>query len=320
MREPEQAPNAEPIAIAGQFADFDQFVEFSTAWDVDFRQIGPGNLNAKLSQAVGKSWSLVMANFDRPAFQQGTSITGLRTFAFLDPHATEQEWCGQRFSPDAIVVFPGDGAFQAISQPGFNVFTLSFAEEQLASACERLGIPDVTEKFLTSGAMLQIDRTRTGGLRRQVISTLQALCGKGLQGSGWTGGDHIRDKISESLVLLLTDSSYLVRTPSQLVRSMAIRRAFDVIEAGLEKAISVGEVVAASGISRRTLEYAFRNRYGFSPKEFINSQRMVKVRRDLLSESGTITAIANRWGYWHMGQFSRDYWLQFGELPSQTQN
>jgi AraC-like DNA-binding protein len=27
---------------------------------------------------------------------------------------------------------------------------------------------------------------------------------------------------------------------------------------------------------------------------------------------------AARWGFWHLGQFSRDYKGQFGELPSQT--
>ena len=99
---------------------------------------------------------------------------------------------------------------------------------------------------------------------------------------------------------------------------MAIYRAFEAIEEGSEKGVSVREIAKASRISRRTLEYAFRDRYGISPKAFINSQRLVRVRRDLLSKPGTIADSANRWGYWHMGQFARDYRNQFGELPSQT--
>ena len=46
------------------------------------------------------------------------------------------------------------------------------------------------------------------------------------------------------------------------------------IENGLGKGISVRELATASRISRRTLEYAFRDRYGISPKVFINSQRL----------------------------------------------
>lgn len=318
MRKDKFKPDSDVFAIAGQFAEFDQFTEFSAAWDIEFRQIGPGNLNAMLSQAVGESWSLAMARFDQPCYQQGTTVTGMRTFAMLDSNASEQEWCGRRFSPDSIAVFASDGAFHAISQPGFDIYTLSFTDEQLASACEQLGVPDVTEKLLSSAAVLQIDRQQTGFLRKLINSAMQALCKEGQLSSNWRGNEHICERISEQLVLLLTDSAYLSRTPPQRLRSMAIQRAFEVIEAGLEQGISVREVANTSKISRRALEYAFRDRYNFSPKEFINSQRMVMVRRDLFSETGTITEIANRWGFSHMGQFARDYRRQFGELPSQT--
>jgi len=320
MRKSELTPDSELIAIAGQFAEFDQLMEFAAAWDVDFRQIGRGALNATFSQALGESWSFAKARFERPAWQQGAAIPGMRTFAILDRNAPENDWCGRAFSPDTIAVFASDGEFQSISQPGFDVHTLSFTDEQLAAACERLGIPDVTEKFSSSGAILQIDRWQTSVLRQLVNSSLQALCGTGLSGTGWTGIAHICDKVAEHLVMLLTDSSRMNRTPSQRLRSMTIRRAFEVIEDGLEKCISVREVARASGISRRALEYAFRDQYGFSPKAFINSQRLVRVRRDLRSKPDQvpIAEIANRWGFWHMGQFAHDYRHQFGELPSQT--
>ena len=320
MRKTEKKLAPELIALAGQFAEFDQFIEFSAAWDIDFRQIGPGTLNATLSQAVGESWSFAKGCFDRVTWQQGAAIAGMRTFAILDPQAPENEWCGRPFSPDAIAVFASDGEFRGISQPGFDVYTLSFTEEQLSAACERLGIPDVTEKFSASGTILQINRLQASVLRQLVNSSLQALCGTGLKGSGWTGSDHIRNKVSEHLVMLLTDGSHLTRTPSQRQRSKAIRRAHETIENGLGKGISVREVAKAARISRRTLEYAFQDRYGFSPKAFINSQRLVRVRRDLRTKPDyvPIVEIANRWGFWHMGQFANDYRFQFGELPSET--
>jgi len=31
-----------------------------------------------------------------------------------------------------------------------------------------------------------------------------------------------------------------------------------------------------------------------------------------------VAEIANAWGFWHMGQFARDYRFMFGELPSET--
>jgi AraC family ethanolamine operon transcriptional activator len=43
--------------------------------------------------------------------------------------------------------------------------------------------------------------------------------------------------------------------------------------------------------------------------------------REELRRSGPpvkVHHVANRWGFWHMGQFARDYQRQFGELPSET--
>ena len=31
-----------------------------------------------------------------------------------------------------------------------------------------------------------------------------------------------------------------------------------------------------------------------------------------------VANVANRWGFWHLGQFAADYREQFGELPSHT--
>jgi len=96
MRKNDAARQSELIVVAGQFAEFDEFIEVAAAWDIDFRQIGRGRLNATLVQAVGESWSLAKARFDRPAYQQGVSVPGMRAFAILDPSAPEADWCGGR--------------------------------------------------------------------------------------------------------------------------------------------------------------------------------------------------------------------------------
>jgi len=48
--------------------------------------------------------------------------------------------------------------------------------------------------------------------------------------------------------------------------------------------------------------------------------RLSGVRRDLRrAEAGVkIADVANRWGFWHLGQFAADYRRQFCELPSET--
>ena len=38
------------------------------------------------------------------------------------------------------------------------------------------------------------------------------------------------------------------------------------------------------------------------------------------SSTYSVADAANEWGFWHMGQFAKDYRRMFGELPSETLN
>jgi len=320
MRIDDTDTKPELIAIAGQFAEFDEFTEAVAGWDIDFRQLRSGKLNATLTQVVGESWSLAKAHFDCPTYQQGLSVPGMRTFAILDPAAPDTDWCGRMFTPKILAMFARDTDFRSISPPGFDVYTLSFTEEQLAEASERLGIHDVTSKLERADATMQLHQGLAGVLRHLVNVSLNTAYSYAAQGAYWTTSNSMRDEIAEHLVLQLSGGSPLLLTPSQNVRKRAVNRALEIIEAGLEDRISIREVARLSGVGRRTLEYAFRDRFGVSPKAFVNIQRMILTRRDLRARPDKIPIadIANQWGYWHMGQFARDYRSLFGELPSES--
>ncbi|MGI9516102.1 MAG: helix-turn-helix domain-containing protein, partial [Pirellulaceae bacterium] len=84
--------------------------------------------------------------------------------------------------------------------------------------------------------------------------------------------------------------------------------------------IRVVDLCRAARVSQRTLEYAFQEKYGVNPKSFLLALRLNNVRRELRAaqDGQKIVDIANRWGFWHMGQFAADYRKHFDELPSQT--
>ena len=71
---------------------------------------------------------------------------------------------------------------------------------------------------------------------------------------------------------------------------------------------------AEDGTARRTSR-------GISPKQYLQIYRLNRVQRRLQHSQGNATTVAGEakaWGFWHMGQFSRDYRRMFGELPSET--
>lgn len=74
-----------------------------------------------------------------------------------------------------------------------------------------------------------------------------------------------------------------------------------------------------TGTSSRTLEYAFAEIVGLSPMAFIRAWRFAKARSLLLEKSvRTVKDAAYGCGLMHLGRFSIDYRLQFGESPSET--
>ena len=92
------------------------------------------------------------------------------------------------------------------------------------------------------------------------------------------------------------------------------------IEEQADCAPTIKDICRASGASYRTLNYAFLDRFGVAPKQYLQAVRLDGVRKDLRRDEPDVTVsnIANNWGFWHMGQFAADYKRQFGELPSET--
>jgi transcriptional regulator GlxA family with amidase domain len=100
-----------------------------------------------------------------------------------------------------------------------------------------------------------------------------------------------------------------------------VRRAEDYMASHAAEPLTVAMIASHTGVSVRSLYAGFQRYRGRSPMEHLRRLRMEHVRAALLSPSKpdtTVTEVALRWGFGHLGQFAADYRARFGELPSQT--
>jgi transcriptional regulator GlxA family with amidase domain len=77
----------------------------------------------------------------------------------------------------------------------------------------------------------------------------------------------------------------------------------------------------AAGVSQKTLELAFRQALGMTPGKYLMLTRLNGAHHELadaIRGQHTVTEVALRWGFSHIGRFSGAYRQLFGELPSQT--
>ncbi len=99
-----------------------------------------------------------------------------------------------------------------------------------------------------------------------------------------------------------------------------IKRARDHIHAHASESITVSDLATVAGCGYRTLQVAFNEAYGMPPMHYLRRVRLQKTHADFLSGSNSITvsAIAQKWGFTHLGRFAENYAREFGELPSAT--
>lgn len=98
-----------------------------------------------------------------------------------------------------------------------------------------------------------------------------------------------------------------------------VKRAVDYIHANLDAPITLGDLVAVAGVPGRTLRQHFRDFKGMAPMAYLRRARFAEARAELQRRDGrTVTEVARRWGFEHMGRFAVGYRRLFGESPSKT--
>lgn len=118
---------------------------------------------------------------------------------------------------------------------------------------------------------------------------------------------------------VLAATAAAVRTPPLPQRSRIAALAEEYMRAQAFRPMSVLELAAAIGTSERALYLGFNERFGMSPVAYAKAMRLNGARRDLRrGDYGTVTDIALRWGFLHLGRFASDYRAFFGESPSDT--
>jgi AraC family ethanolamine operon transcriptional activator len=136
---------------------------------------------------------------------------------------------------------------------------------------------------------------------------------------------HSQTLLKGDLLPLLVNCFNAENSPRLCVypfrRSMLVQQAEDFIEAHLDRPLTLQDICQAVNTSKSALSYGFQEIFGMSPMAYLKIRRLNGVRHALKEsnpETDTVLGIANRYGFWHMGHFSRNYKQMFGESPSET--
>jgi AraC-like DNA-binding protein len=302
-----------PLASAGAVHE----LQALTPWDLDLRVLKNGSSPGSIEAISTGRMMIQKYRFAWKLHQRGAPPHGMRAFGIGVEPTPNFPWCGHTLEDEWLVAFPVDNDFECVSNDAFHAYGLHVDEQLLEDTAVALGIPGLaglpTPASVFTGGQVSAVRVI---LRRIFQAVRQPSLDVRQQGLARAIEWDLAVQLLRSLV-----KGRRATTPRLRERDHALRKCMDFVERTSGQVITVRELLDVAHVSWRTLDYAFKERFGMTPQAFLRVRRLNAVRSDLIDATpakGTISTLAGRWDFWHLGDFARDYQRLFGERPSDT--
>ena len=137
----------------------------------------------------------------------------------------------------------------------------------------------------------------------------------------------LRERVQELLVwgvLAMTDHQYREQMDAaggRTVRPKVLRKVIETVEAHPDRPYTLASLAQIGGLSGRALQQNFQRHLGTTPMRFVRDIRMARAHDELRRGEPphtTVAAVAQRWGFVHLGRFAHLYRTRYGVPPSET--
>ncbi|WP_229070282.1 AraC family transcriptional regulator [Actinoplanes sp. DH11] len=201
----------------------------------------------------------------------------------------------------------------------------------LAVKIERAALEDQLTRLIDTPVRAPIELAPTIDLTRAPgtswLRLVRLMAADAAQPQGLLHNPVVGAQLQEALIaglLSAADHPYRERLerPSPVTAAPgAIRRVVDAMRAQPGRPFTAADLALVAGVSVRSLQESFRRYIGMSPMAYLRQVRLARVHEDLRQADPvlhTVTGIAYRYGFLHMGRFAAEYRAQYGVPPSDT--
>jgi AraC-like DNA-binding protein len=165
-----------------------------------------------------------------------------------------------------------------------------------------------------------------GGPGRSWLALVRLLLGEVRQPDGLTSLPHLLRRWRELAVSGLAQAVEHPFSQGQAGQPTArrprtVKRALDAMHAEPGRSFTAAELAVIAGVGIRVLQESFRQHVGVPPQTYLRRLRLEGVHAEL-SRAGpgvvSVSEVATRWGFTHLGRFAGAYRDRYGVTPSQT--
>ena len=312
-----QASTESPLELLrAEFSDVEELCASVRSWDLDFRPLRTtarvGTVG-RIIQSRSGPLEFGYARFSVSLEQGGAPPPGLITFVVPGRPLRRLWWRGHDVYAGTVLVFPVGSELHSFSGPDFEIHTVSVSEETVARLCERFQLELPIERLRPETFRPPVD------LLDRLRYSLRRMGDKRTADAVWQAHGAF-----EELVLAWARESIgaqIKPVRPERARDRAIRRCLERIEHSPWHELSASTLCESAGVGERTLQLAFRERFGLTPAAFLKARRLALARQQLLClnpANSSVGQVAGALGFTHVGQFAADYRRAFGETPSET--
>lgn len=308
-------------AFSREFSSFEGFSKILRGYNLDFIQLDRGRFRSALRQIQCGRVFINHIRTTRRLEVEGNPPPGIRTFGIPTVACMPFYWRNQFSDGNTIQVYKPTTEVAVVSHPFFEAIDVSIDEAELNSMATSLEYPDL-DTIVGKREMIACEPHKLNKLR----SLLQFICREAENPPHRLTGRRalqtmVRTEVPTLLLQALISSKPTRKTMGATSKNRTLQLAVEHFHQLPYDNCSLDHFCIETGINKRSLQRAFRDRYGISPMAYAKALGLNKVYKVLKNSDPKTTTIANvaaDCGFWHMSQFGQDYRHHFGELPSQT--
>ena len=311
-------PDSSLSAISGELRSVEAFnaAVRSTGWSPEIRQLDLHARPVSYRAINAPGLTLLEVAFPNRVHQQGNGPDGQITFGIPSIPQGGLNIGGSPVDSETITCFRE--GLDSVTEPGFSAYTISVNEELLANSARRLQ-PGSNADFQAESRY--VDSSTLSGMRKALSSAMKLANETKITERTRTALlDNFQAQLPALLCSQWAGAEIRGRNAGSGRRRDVIRRTVGSMSTEQMRQCQIEDLCEAGACSQRTLERSFRERFGVTPKQYLNRVRLAGVHRALADpeEERSIGDLAAHWGFWHLSQFAANYRSMYGELPSQT--
>jgi len=316
----------EAVYVEDRFHDPEAHSSAYRCFEQTYHQLSAGSYLGETSTIrVGNGCSVLFERYNREMDQWGALTDDSYTLFFhIDPAASVK--VGQAaFGGNDVVLLSKGGDFDLRTMPGVTYCAISF-DAGIITRVLQSHYPDLVENGSLLFPTSVVSDPVSAKLFRQFAATIEASA-KQVKSAPVQKGillgveNSLKSVVADVLAHHIHSVSHRSNQPSN-----RLDVAFDCRRVLRERKgvdLPIGNLAKQFGVSRRKLEYLFREEFGRSPAAYRKIILLNYLRAALSEEknrSKTIGDVAAEFSVWSLGQMAKEYKEFFSQLPSETKN